>query len=85
MTLFCSVDPAVPATTQRPPLKRARATVSGSGCPAIFAVVVLHTGVFAALQTFRLNVSVFVVFGYVNVTLAPSLARSGWPRSFAAA
>src|SRR3954452_24831607 len=77
VTVFWVVEPAVPATTQRPPLKRARATVSGSGWPESLTVVVLQTGVDAALQTFRLNVSVLCVFGNVNVSfdwlVAPSV------------
>src|SRR3954465_6898490 len=82
VTLFCSVEPAVPATTQRPPLKRARATVSGSGCPAIFTVVVAHTGVAAALHTRRLNVRVFSVFGNVNDRFDPVVEPSVMAGSF---
>src|SRR3954468_13377819 len=81
---FCTVEPAVPATTQRPLLKRARATVSGSGWPAILTVVVLQTGVEAALQTLRLNVSGLVVFGNVNVSFGWSVAPSVMAGSFAA-
>src|SRR3954454_9818248 len=83
VTLFCSVDPAVPATIQRPPLKRARAIVSGSGCPAIATVVVAQTGVAAALQTRRLNVRVFSVFGYVNDSFEPVVEPSVMAGSFA--
>jgi len=69
VTVFCGVDAAVPATTQRPPLHRARATVSGAGRPEIVTVVVLlHTGVVAALHTSSVSVSRLVVFGNVKVS-----------------
>src|SRR3954451_15758639 len=83
VTLFCSVEPAVPATTQRLPLNRARAMVSGSGCPAILTVVVAHTGVAAALHTRRLNVRVLSVFGNVNASFEPVVEPSAMAGSFA--
>src|SRR3954462_8644551 len=83
VTLFCSVEPAVPATTQRPPLNRARAMVSGSGWPAILTVVVAHTGVAAALHTRRSNRSVFSVFGNVNASFEPVVDPSVRAGSFA--
>src|SRR3954469_10449792 len=83
VTLFCSVEPAAPATTQRPPLNRARAMVSGSGWPAILTVVVAHTGVAAALHTRRSNRSVFSVFGNVNASFEPVVDPSVRAGSFA--
>src|SRR6476620_1750926 len=71
VTLVCSVDAAVPATTQRA-VNRALATVRVSTVPlSAMVVVALHATGVAAFQTVSLNVSVRVVFGNVNVAVLP--------------
>src|SRR6478609_1155963 len=71
LMLFGTFEVAVPATTQRPLLNRARATVSVSTCGVSTFVVVLHSGAAAELQTFSAIVVGDVVFGNVNVASRP--------------